>query len=43
MSSGGDAQGLIHPDAFVQDSTSYYFEALLKAGSEFASGLRAVS
>jgi EAL and modified HD-GYP domain-containing signal transduction protein len=30
---GGDAQGLIHPDAFVQDSTSYYFEALLKAGS----------
>lgn len=30
---GGDAQGLIHPDAFVQDSTPYYFEALLKAGS----------
>jgi EAL and modified HD-GYP domain-containing signal transduction protein len=30
---GGDAQGLIHPDAFVQDSTSYYFEALLKAES----------
>jgi EAL and modified HD-GYP domain-containing signal transduction protein len=30
---GGDSQGLIHPDAFVQDSTSYYFEALLKAGS----------
>jgi c-di-GMP-related signal transduction protein len=30
---GGDAQGLIHPDAFVKDSTSYYFEALLKAGS----------
>jgi len=30
---GGDAQGLIHPDAFLQDSTSYYFEALLKAGS----------
>lgn len=30
---GGDAQGLEHPDAFVQDSTSYYFEALLKAGS----------
>ncbi len=30
---GGDAQGLIHPDAFIQDSTSYYFEALLKAGS----------
>jgi c-di-GMP phosphodiesterase len=30
---GGDAQGLVHPDAFVQDSTSYYFEALLKAGS----------
>ena len=30
---GGDAQGLIYPDAFVQDSTSYYFEALLKAGS----------
>jgi len=29
---GGDAQGLVHPDAFVQDSTSYYFEALLKAG-----------
>ncbi len=30
---GGDAQGLIHPDAFVKDSTSYYFEALLKAES----------
>jgi EAL and modified HD-GYP domain-containing signal transduction protein len=30
---GGDAQGLIHPDAFVHDSTPYYFEALLKAGS----------
>ena len=30
---GGDSQGLILPDAFVQDSTSYYFEALLKAGS----------
>jgi hypothetical protein len=30
---GGDTQGLIHPGAFVQDSTSYYFEALLKAGS----------
>ena len=29
---GGDAQGLIHPDAFIQDSTPYYFEALLKAG-----------
>jgi c-di-GMP-related signal transduction protein len=29
---GGDAQGLIHPDAFVHDSTPYYFEALLKAG-----------
>jgi hypothetical protein len=24
---------LIHPDAFVPDSTSYYFDALLKAGS----------
>jgi len=30
---GGDSQGLIHPDAFVRDSTSYYFEALLKAGN----------
>jgi c-di-GMP-related signal transduction protein len=30
---GGDSQSLIYPDAFVQDSTSYYFEALLKAGS----------
>ncbi len=30
---GGDTQGLIHPDAFIQDSTSYYFEALLRAGS----------
>jgi hypothetical protein len=30
---GGDAQGLNHPDAFVHDSTPYYFEALLKAGS----------
>jgi c-di-GMP-related signal transduction protein len=30
---GGDAQGLIHPDAFVHDSTPYYFEALLKAGN----------
>jgi c-di-GMP-related signal transduction protein len=30
---GGDTQGLTHPDAFVQDSTPYYFEALLKAGS----------
>ena len=30
---GGDAQGFVYPDAFVQDSTSYYFEALLKAGS----------
>jgi c-di-GMP-related signal transduction protein len=30
---GGDAQGLILPETFVQDSTSYYFEALLKAGS----------
>jgi c-di-GMP-related signal transduction protein len=29
---GGDAQGLIHSDAFVHDSTPYYFEALLKAG-----------
>jgi EAL and modified HD-GYP domain-containing signal transduction protein len=29
---GGDTQGLIHPDAFVHDSTPYYFEALLKAG-----------
>jgi hypothetical protein len=24
---------LVHPDAFVQDSTSYYFVELLKAGS----------
>ena len=30
---GGDTQGLTHPDAFVHDSTAYYFEALLKAGS----------
>jgi EAL and modified HD-GYP domain-containing signal transduction protein len=30
---GGDSQGLTHPDAFVPDSASYYFEALLAAGS----------
>jgi c-di-GMP-related signal transduction protein len=30
---GGDAQGFVYPDAFVPDSASYYFEALLAAGS----------
>jgi EAL and modified HD-GYP domain-containing signal transduction protein len=30
---GGDSQGLIHPNAFVTDSASYYFEALLAADS----------
>ncbi len=30
---GGGSQGLIYPDAFVPDSASYYFEALLAAGS----------
>jgi c-di-GMP-related signal transduction protein len=30
---GGDSQGFVYPDAFVPDSASYYFEALLAAGS----------
>jgi c-di-GMP-related signal transduction protein len=30
---GGDAQGLTHPDALAYDSASFYFDALLAAGS----------
>jgi c-di-GMP-related signal transduction protein len=30
---GGDSQGLIYPDAFIPDSASYYFEALLAAAN----------
>jgi c-di-GMP-related signal transduction protein len=30
---GGDAQGLPHPEVSVGDSASYYFEALIAAGS----------
>jgi c-di-GMP phosphodiesterase len=30
---GGDSQSLIYPDAFIPDSASYYFEALLAAGN----------
>jgi c-di-GMP-related signal transduction protein len=30
---GGDAQGLPHPEVSVRDSASYYFEALIAAGS----------
>jgi hypothetical protein len=30
---GGDSQGLPHPDELVADSATYYFKALIAAGS----------